>query len=215
MTFAASETETVGPAVVVTAEELWAALTVGSLTFGCSLPGVADPLDGVDEALFGDDTSSLAELGATSAGDGATVPTDADGEALVAAGADEADGALVTGLGEAAVEATDGSSEAGGATTRGAGDSDSTFVTGGLAVVGDAGATGVTTGAVVVCVTTGGGGATGSTGSTACCVCGGASKLGAAGRIAGAFGGACCAGASVSSATGTFGSGAGAVVVTT
>jgi endoglucanase len=115
-------------------------------------------------------------------------------------------------LGEAAVDATAGASEAGGATTRGAGDS--TLVTGGLAVlVGEAGATGVITGAVVVCVTGGGGG---STGSTACCGWGGASTLGATGRAAGAFGGGgSCGGASASSGVCTFGSGAGAVVVTT
>jgi hypothetical protein len=76
-------------------------------------------------------------------------------------------------------------------------------------VVGDAGVTAVTTGAVVVCVTGG------ADGSTACCVCGGASTIGAAGGVADAFGGACCAGASVSSGAWTFGSGAGAVVVTT
>ena len=102
------------------------------------------------------------------------------------------------------MEATDGVSETGGATTRGAGDS--TFVTVGLAVVvADAGATGVTTGAVVDCVTGGGGG------STACSVCGGASTLGAAAGVAGAS----CDGASVSSGAWTFGSGAETVVVMT
>jgi hypothetical protein len=99
------------------------------------------------------------------------------------------------------VEATDGVSETGGATTRGAGDS--TFVTVGLAVVvGDAGATGVTT---VDCVTGGAGG------STACSVCGGASTLGAVGSVAGAS----CDGASVSSGAWTFGSGAETAVVMT
>jgi hypothetical protein len=96
----------------------------------------------------------------------------------------------------AAVEVTDGGSEtgseAGGATTRGAGDS--TFVTGGF---------------TVDCVTGGGGG------STTCCVCGGDSTLGATCSGAGAFGGACCGGASISSGACTFGSGAGAIVVTT
>ena len=92
MTFAACETETVGPPVVVTVEELWAALPFGSLPFG-SLPAVADPLDGVDGALLGGGTSAIAELGATSAADGGTEPTDAGGEALVAAGVDEAEDA--------------------------------------------------------------------------------------------------------------------------
>jgi hypothetical protein len=216
MTFAAFEIETVGSPVVVTAEEPWAALTFGSLPFG-SLPGVADPLDGVDGALLGGDTLSIAELGATSAADGGTEPTDAVGEELVAAGADDG-GGWVAGLCDVAVDVTDGASEMGGATTRGAGDS--TFVTGGLDVVGaDAGVSDVTTGAVVTCVTggavvtcvTGGGG-----GSTACCVCGGASTLGATGSGAGAFGGGTsCDGASTAAGACTFGSGAGAVVVTT
>ena len=207
MTFAACETETVGPPVVVTADELWAALTFGSLAFD-SLPGVADPLDGVDGALLGGGTSAIAELGATSAADGGTEPTDAGGETLVAAGDDEAEGAWVAGLCEGAADVTDGASETDGATTRGA--CDSTFVTIGLAVVvGDAGATGVTTGVVVACVTGGAGG------STACCVCGGASTLGASGSVIGTFGGGSCDGASVSSGACTFGSGAGTVVVTT
>ena len=107
-----------------------------------------------------------------------------------------------------AVEVTDGASEAGAATRCGV--ADSTFVTGGFTVVvGEAGATDVTTGATVDCVTGGAGGA------TACCVCGGDSMLGAAGSGAGAFGGASGGGAWVASVTGTFGSGAGAVVVTT
>ena len=78
---------------------------------------------------------------------------------------------------------------------------------------------------------TGGGGWTGSTGSTACCVCGGAAMLGAAGSTAGAFGagasctgasftgafgtGASCTGASTSSGAGALGSGATGAVVTT
>ena len=200
MTFAACETETVGSPVVPATGGRWAALTVGSPPFG-SLPGVANPLGGVDGAVLGDGRSAMAELGATSAADGGTGPIDAVGEALLAAGAGEDGGASVPGLGEAAVDVTAGFSETGGATT---------FVTGAVAVVvGDTGATGVITGAVVICVTGGGGG---STGSTACCVCGGgATTLGAAGRIAGA----CCCGASASSATWTFGSGAGTVVVTT
>ena len=70
--------------------------------------------------------------------------------------------------------------------------------------VGDAGATDVTTGVDVDSVT-------GGVGSTASCVCGGASTLGAAGST----GGAACDGASVSSGACTFGSGAGTVVVTT
>jgi hypothetical protein len=92
MTFAACETETVGPAVVVTADEPWASLTFGSLTFA-SLPGVAEPLDGVDAALLGGGTPSIAELGATSAGDGASKPTDAVCDALTEADADGPDGA--------------------------------------------------------------------------------------------------------------------------
>jgi hypothetical protein len=217
MTFAACETETVGSPVVPATDGRRAALTVGSLPFGSlpfgSLPGLADPLAGVEGAPLGDGRSAMAELGATSAADGGTESTDAVGEALVAARTGEDGGAWVAGLGEAAVDVTAGASATGGAKTRGT--CDSTFVTGGLAVVaGDAGATGVITGAVVVCVTGGGGG---STGSTASCVCGGgAATLGAAGRIAGAFGaGASCVGASASSGTCAFGSGAGAVVVTT
>ena len=94
MTFAACETETVGPPGVVTAAELSAAFPFGSL------PGVAGPLEGVDGALLGGSMSSLgggmssmAELGATSAADGGTEPADADGGALVAAGADNDEGA--------------------------------------------------------------------------------------------------------------------------
>jgi hypothetical protein len=215
MTFAAFEIETVGPSVVVvTAEEPSEAPTFGSLAFD-SLPGVADPLDGVAGAPLGGDTSSAAELGGTRAADGGTDPTDADAEALLA-GADGTDGDCVAGLCAGAVEVTDDGSEDGGATTRGAGDS--TFVTGGATVVvGDAGATAVTTGAVVACVTGGAGGATGGAGgSTACCVCGGDSMIGAAGRGAGAFGGrASCGGASTTSGACTFGSGAGAAVVVT
>jgi hypothetical protein len=90
MTFAACETETVGPPVVVTAEEPSAAPTFGSLAFD-SLPGVADPLDGVAGALLGGDTSSAASLGATRAADGGTEPTDAVADALMT-GAGETDG---------------------------------------------------------------------------------------------------------------------------
>jgi hypothetical protein len=173
------------------------------------LPGVADPLDGVAEALLGGDTSSDAWLGETSAADGGTDPTDAVAGALL--GADGTDGDWAAGLCTVAVEVTDDGSDEAEATTRGAGDS--TFVTGGFtAVVGDSGATAVTTGAAVDCVTGGAGG------STACCVCGGDSVLGATGNGAGAFGGGVsCDGASTSSGacTSTFGSGAGAVVVTT
>jgi hypothetical protein len=173
MTFAACVTDTVGSPVVAATDGRWAALTVGPFD---SLPGVANPLGGVDGALLGAGRSAIAELGAT----GGTDPTEAVGEALVAAG-----------TGEAAVDVTAGASETGGAMTRGSGDS--TFVAGRLAVVvGDAGVTGVIAGALVVCVT-GRGGA--STGSTACCV-------------------RSC-GASASSGTCAFGSGAGAVVVTT
>jgi hypothetical protein len=208
MTFAAFEIETVGPSVVVTAEEPSEAPTFGSLAFD-SLPGAADPLDGAAGATLGGDTSSAA-LGATSAAEGGTEPTDADDEALVAAETDGLEGALGAGLWAVAVEVTDGGSADGASTTRGAGDS--TFVTGGFtAVVGDAGATAVTTGEVVVCVTGGAGD------STACCVCGGASTIGATGAGCGALGGgASCDGASTTSgACSTFGSGAGAVVVTT
>jgi hypothetical protein len=53
-------------------------------------------------------------------------------------------------------------------------------------------------------------GAGGAGGASACCVCGGDSMLGGAGGGAGAFGGTSADGAAVS-----FGSGAGAVVVTT
>ena len=117
-----------------------------------------DALDGVDGALLAVGTSSIAELGATSAGAGATEVVDS---APVAAGADDA---------------TDDASDEGGATARGACDStfgagDSTFGVGVLAVVGDAGATAVTTGGVVVCVTSAGGGSTGSTGSTGSSAC--------------------------------------------
>jgi hypothetical protein len=90
MTFAACETETVGPPVVVTADEPSDALTCGSLAFD-SLPGVADPLDGVAAALLGGEPSSDAALGGTSAADGGTDPTDADAGALLA-GADGTDG---------------------------------------------------------------------------------------------------------------------------
>jgi hypothetical protein len=159
MTFAACVTETVGSPDVAVADDVCAALTFGSL------PGVADSLDGVAAAPLVGGRSAVASFGGTSAADGGTDPTDAVAEALaVAAGED--DGAWVARLGDAAVDVTVGVSEL-GATARGAGDS--TFVTDGAVVaVGDAGATAVTTGAVVVCVT---GGDAGATGSTACCVC--------------------------------------------
>jgi hypothetical protein len=177
-----------------------------------SLPGVADSLDGVDAEPLVGGRSAVATFGGTSAADGGTDPTDAVAEALaVAAGED--DGDWLATLGDAAVDVTVGVSEV-GATARVAGAS--TFVSDGAAVaVGDAGATAVTTGAVVVCVTGGDAGATGSMACCVCCVCGGDSTVGAAGRTAGAFGGACGAGASVCSSTGAFGSGAAAVVVTT
>jgi hypothetical protein len=90
MTFAACET--VDDPVVVTAEALSEAPTFGSLPLG-SVPGVADPLDGVVAALLAGGTSLAAELGATSAADGGTEPTDAVAEALVAVGDDGAEGA--------------------------------------------------------------------------------------------------------------------------
>ena len=207
MTFAAWVTETVGSPHVAVAGELWATLTFGSLPcVADSLDGAADALDGVDAVLPVDGKSAVASFGGTSAADGGTEPTEAVAEALAVADGED-DGACVARLGEAAVDVAVGVSEL-GATARGAGDS--TFVTVGVGVaVGDAGATT----AVVVSVT--GAGATGSIACcVCCCVCGGDST-GAAGAMAGAFGGACGAGASVSSATGAFGSGAGAVVVTT
>jgi hypothetical protein len=80
MTFAACETETVGSSVF-TAEEPSAALTFGSLAVDSlafdSLPGVADPLDGVAGALLGGDASPGAKLGGTRAADGGTDATDA------------------------------------------------------------------------------------------------------------------------------------------
>jgi hypothetical protein len=90
MTFAACETETVGSSVAGTAEEPCAAPTLGSLAFD-SVPGVADPLDGVAGALLGGDTASAAELGGTSAADGGTDATDAVAAALLV-GVDGADG---------------------------------------------------------------------------------------------------------------------------
>ena len=104
-------------------------------------------------ALLGGDTSAAA-LGGTRAADGGTDPADAVAGALLAG----AEGDCFAGLWGVAVEVTDDGSEdgseEGGATTRGAGDS--TFVTGvSAAVVGDAGATAVTTGEVVTCVTGG------------------------------------------------------------
>jgi hypothetical protein len=73
-TFAACLTETVGPFVDVVAEELCAALSFVSLTFG-SLPAVAAPRGGVEATLLDDGTSAMAELGATSAPDGGTDPS--------------------------------------------------------------------------------------------------------------------------------------------
>jgi len=84
MTFAACKTETVDPPVVVTADE------PSPLNFA-SLPGVADPLEGGVAALLDGASSLIAELGATSAADGGTEPTDADGAALAAERADGAD----------------------------------------------------------------------------------------------------------------------------
>jgi hypothetical protein len=87
MTFAACETETVGPPVVVVAEELSEALAF------VSLPGVADPLDGVAAGeVLDDGMSAIAELGATRAAEGGTEPTDAVCDALMDAEADGADG---------------------------------------------------------------------------------------------------------------------------
>jgi hypothetical protein len=176
-----------------------------------SLPGAADPLEGVTGARLGGDASPDAGPGGTRAADGGTDATDAVAVALLA----EVDGADdgVAELCEVAVDVTD--SEVGGATTRGVGVS--VFVTGGFtAVEGDAGAMAVTTGAVVDCVTGGGGDVTvGAGASTACCVCGGASTTGA-GSGAGAFGGgAAWEGASTTSGACTFGSGAADVVVMT
>ena len=72
MTFAACVTETVGPPVTLTAAEAPSeALTFGSLAFD-SVPGVADPLDGVTGARLGGDASPDAELGGTRAADGGT-----------------------------------------------------------------------------------------------------------------------------------------------
>jgi hypothetical protein len=204
MTFAAWVTETVGSPDVAMAGELWAALTFGSLTGVANTPdGAAE--GGVDSVLLGDGRSAVASFGGTSAADGGTEPTDAVAEALAVADGED-DGACVARLGVVAVDVTVGDSEF-GATARGA--CDSTFVTVGAEVaVGDAGATT----AVVVAVT--GAGATGSIACcVCCCVCGGDST-GAAGAMAGAFGGACAAGASVSSATGALGSGAAVVVMT-
>src|SRR5258705_2389138 len=93
-TFAACETETVGPPVVVTAEEApSAALTFGSLAFD-SLPGVAGPLVGVAGAPLGGDTASDAELGGTRAAAGGTHAGDGG---LVAGGNNGAGGALISG----------------------------------------------------------------------------------------------------------------------
>jgi hypothetical protein len=87
MTFAACET--VDDPVVVTAEVVSEAPTFGSLPLD-SLPGAADGLDGVIAALLVGGTSPVAELGATSAADGGTEPTDALTEALVVVAADGA-----------------------------------------------------------------------------------------------------------------------------
>jgi hypothetical protein len=70
MTFAAGDTVTDPAGVDV--EVLCDALTFDSL------PGVAEPLDGVAAELLDDGPSINAELGGTSAADGGTVPTDAD-----------------------------------------------------------------------------------------------------------------------------------------
>jgi hypothetical protein len=52
------------------------------------LPGIDAALDGVDAALLG--RSAIAELGATSAADGDTAPTDVDCDALAETDADGA-----------------------------------------------------------------------------------------------------------------------------
>src|SRR5438045_6642062 len=59
MTLAACATETVGPPVVVVADALADALTFASV------PGSADPLDGVTGEPLGGGMSSITELGAT------------------------------------------------------------------------------------------------------------------------------------------------------
>jgi hypothetical protein len=88
MTFAACVTETVGSPDVAVAGEVWATLTFGSL------PGVADPLDGVDAAPLVGGMSAVAEFGGTSAADGGTEPTDAVTDAVAEAlAAGEDDGA--------------------------------------------------------------------------------------------------------------------------
>ncbi|HXL62059.1 MAG TPA: hypothetical protein VN959_15535 [Mycobacterium sp.] len=74
---------------MATAEVLCEAPTFGSLPFG-SLPGAADALDGVVAALLVGGTSPVAELGATSAADGGTEPTDAVAETLAVVAADGA-----------------------------------------------------------------------------------------------------------------------------
>jgi hypothetical protein len=84
-TFAACATETVGPPAVVVAEALVDALTLASV------PGAADPLDGVTGEPLDGGRSSITELGATSAADGGTEPTDAVVDAPVAAVADVTD----------------------------------------------------------------------------------------------------------------------------
>jgi hypothetical protein len=193
MTLAAREMETVGVLVDVPDDELWVAAVLESV------PGVAEPLDGVEASLLeasvlavaalrDDGRSAIAELGGTSAAAGGTDPTDAVCDALTEAeagadGADDACDACDAEFGEAAVDSTAGASACDGA-TRGAGASTVVVTDGSVGVEGGAGATAVTTGAVVVCVTGGGGG--GSTGSTACWVCG--AMLGAAGCTGGAFG---------------------------
>jgi hypothetical protein len=84
MTFAACVTDTVGPPVTLTAAEAPSeALTFGSLAFD-SVPGVADPLEGVTGARLGGDASPDAEPGGTRAADGGTTATDAVAVALLA-----------------------------------------------------------------------------------------------------------------------------------
>jgi hypothetical protein len=79
MTFAACVTETVGTPFIPTTDALWAALIVGSL------PGVADPLDGVDGALVA--ARAGEDEGAWVAGLGeAAVDVTADGESTFVTG---------------------------------------------------------------------------------------------------------------------------------
>jgi hypothetical protein len=117
MTFAAFEMETVGTLVVVPVDELWVASVLDSV------PGVAEPLDGVEGALLalaalGDDgRSAIAELGGTKAADGGTDPTDAVCDAVTLAEADGSEDGRAADVGEAAVDAPDGAAGATAVTT--------------------------------------------------------------------------------------------------